>query len=402
MSDEAQLPNGSEDLPTKKPSAVVKPLMELQPAKENDGNTLLGNRFLCRGGGGLLIGPTGIGKSTAIIQMGICWSVGKECFSIAPAQPLKILYIQSENDEGDLCEMRDGVLEHLKLNPEKRERLDRNFTCVFESSRAGGDFIRETLEPLLQKHSPDLVILDPALAYIGGNASEQETVGTFLRNLLNPVLQTHKCGVLIVHHTPKPNGDGKAKNKLATDFAYAGLGSVEWSNCARFILVLSARQENGVRELRVAKRARLGWKDALGQPCFTRLLRQNPEGGALYYAELSPEEAMAMDGKLTPLQQFLRSGIFAVPGEEIAKDALIAKIAEKKICGLNTARRLVVELLISEGYVEEFEKPRSTGRPQKWLRRTQKEVGKLSFASHVAVTELVAGKLQTAPPAVCN
>ena len=90
-----------------------------------------------------------------------------------------------------------------------------------------------------------------------------------------------------------------------------------------------------------------------------------------------------MDGKLTPLQQFQGSGIFAVPGEEIAKDALIAKIAEKKICGLNTARKLVVELLISEGYVEEIEKPRSTGRPQKWLRRTQKEVGVLSFASHV-------------------
>jgi hypothetical protein len=313
--------------------------------------------------------------------MGICWSVGRECFSIAPAQPLKILYIQSENDEGDLCEMRDGVLEHLKLKRKERKRLDRNFTCVFESSRTGGDFITETLEPLLQKHSPDLVILDPALAYIGGNASEQETVGTFLRNLLNPVLQTHKCGVLIVHHTPKPNGDGKAKNKLATDFAYAGLGSVEWSNWARFILVLSARQENGVRELRVAKRARLGWKDALGKPCFTRLLRQNSEGGALYYAELSPEEAMAMDGKLTPLQQFLRSGIFAVPGEEIAKEALIAKITNEKICGLGKARKEVLPLLISDGLVEEFGKPRSGARSEKWLRCTNKQRNGTSFVS---------------------
>jgi AAA domain-containing protein len=330
MSDEAQLPNGSEDLPTKKPDAVVKSLMELQPAKENDGNTLLGKRFLCRGGGGLLIGPTGIGKSTAIIQMGICWSVGRECFSIAPPQPLKILYIQAENDEGDLCEMRDGVLEHLKLNPEELKTLDRNFTCASESCRTGEDFITETLERLLKKRSPDLVILDPALAYIGGNASEQETVGSFLRNLLNPVLQTHKCGILVVHHTPKPNGDGKGKNKVATDFAYAGLGSAEWANWARFILVLSARHESGVRELRVAKRARLGWKDAVGEPCFTRLLRQNSEGGALYYTELSPEEAMAMDGKLTPLQRFLQSGILALPGQEISKNALIAKIAERR------------------------------------------------------------------------
>jgi hypothetical protein len=250
---------------------------------------------------------------------------------------------------------------------------------VFESSRAGGDFVTETLEPLLQKHSPDLVILDPALAYIGGNASEQETVGSFLRNLLNPVLQTHKCGVLIVHHTPKPNGDGNARNKLATDFAYAGLGSVEWPNWARFILVLSARHENGVRELRVAKRARLSWKDAAGEPCFTRLLRQNSEGGALYYTELSPEEAMAMDGKLSPLQKFHRSGILARPGEEIAKDALIAKIANEKICGLGKARKEVLPLLINDGLVEEFEKPRSTGRAEKWLRRTDKQRNRTSF-----------------------
>jgi hypothetical protein len=296
-----------------------------------------------------------------------------------PAQPLKILYIQAENDEGDLCEMRDGVLGHLKLNPEERKRLDRNFICVFESSRTADEFVTETLEPLLKKHSPDLVILDPALAYIGGNASEQETVGRFLRNLLNPVLQTHKCGVFIVHHTPKPNGDGNAKKKLATDFAYAGLGSVEWPNWARFILVLSARHENGIRELRIAKRARLGWKDAAGEPCFTRLLRQNSEGGALYYTELSPEEAMAMDGKLSPLQKFLQSGIFAVPGEEIAKDALIAKIADRKICGLGKARTEVLPLLISDGLVEEFEKPRSGARSEKWLRCTNKQRNRTSF-----------------------
>jgi RecA-family ATPase len=245
MSDEAQLPDGSEELPTKKPEAVVKPLLELQPAKANDGNTLLGNQFLCRGSGGLLIGQTGIGKSTAIIQMGICLSVGRECFGIAPPQPLKILYVQAENDEGDLCEMRDGVLEHLKLTKKELKILNRNFTCVFESSRTGEEFVTEMLAPLMKKHSPDLVILDPALAYIGGNASEQETIGSFLRNLLNPVLQTHKCGMLIVHHTPKPTADGGAKNKVATDFAYAGLGSAEWANWARFILVLSARHETG-------------------------------------------------------------------------------------------------------------------------------------------------------------
>src|SRR5438876_10018284 len=108
--------DGSEPLPTEKPEAVVKPLMDLEPANENDGNTLLGNRFLCRGAGLLFVGHTGVGKSTAVVQTGISWAVGRECFGIAPKRPLRILYIQAENDEGDLCEMRGGVLEHLQLS----------------------------------------------------------------------------------------------------------------------------------------------------------------------------------------------------------------------------------------------------------------------------------------------
>ena len=412
MSNEAQLPNGSDELPTKKPDALVKPLVELQPAKEDDGNTLLGRRFLCRGGGGLFIGHTGIGKSTAIIQVGICWSVGRECFGIPPAGALKILYVQAENDEGDLCEMRDGVLQHLKLTPEEQKSYKCNFICVFESCRAGENFITETLEPLLQKHSPDLVILDPVLAYLGGNASEQQTVGVFLRNLLNPLLQKHKCAALLVHHTPKPYGDGQSKNKPATDFANAGLGSAEWANWARCILVLSARQENGIRQLRVAKRLRLPWKDAAGKPCFTRLLRQNLEGGALYYTELSPEEEMAMDGKLTLLQKFQQSGILGVPGEEMAKDVFVAKLADEnacrfgQVCGIQTAGKQLLPVLMGDGFIEEFEKPRPKARPQKWLRRTKKEFGRISFVSAETPTatakELVTDGLVMAPAGVRN
>jgi len=116
---------------------------------------------------------------------------------------------------------------------------------------------------------------------------------------------------------------------------------------------------------------------------------------------------MAMDGKLSPLQKFLRSGILARPGEEISKDALIAKIADRKICGLGKARTEVLPLLISDGLVEEFEKPRSTGRGEKWLRHTNKQSNKTSFVIPgvplpSAESELVTNGLEMAPAAVCN
>jgi AAA domain len=396
------LPDGSQPLPTKKPEAVVKPLIELQAAEENDDNTLLGNRFLCRGGGLLFVGSSGIGKSTAIMQSCICWSAGRECFGIKPAKPLKILIVQSENDEADLCEMRDGVLNGLNLSKGQAQLVADNVHIVFEGARTSAELIQGTIEPMLERFKPDLLVIDPALSYIGGNANEQETVGGFLRNLLNPVLQKHNCGVIIVHHTAKPNAARDSINRVATDFAYLGTGSAEWANWARAVLVLSAKDDSGLRQLRIGKRFRLGWQDAAGKPCVSRLLRQNAEGCGLYYTELSAEETMAIDGKLSAFEKVVRSDLLPEAGAEIQKDVLIARIAERKLCGENTARKQVVTLLISDGYVEEFEKPRSRARPEKWLRRTEKKFNCVSFVIPKTVTELVTDELQTTPAGICN
>jgi hypothetical protein len=38
--------------------------------------TLLGNRYLCRGGGMFIVAPSGMGKSTLSLQMAILWCCG--------------------------------------------------------------------------------------------------------------------------------------------------------------------------------------------------------------------------------------------------------------------------------------------------------------------------------------
>ena len=83
--------------------------------------------------------------------MAISWAVGRKCFGIAPKRPLRILYVQAENDEGDLCKMRAGVLEHLQLSEEEEKLLRGNFICAFEGSRMGEEFFIETVGPSLQK-----------------------------------------------------------------------------------------------------------------------------------------------------------------------------------------------------------------------------------------------------------
>jgi hypothetical protein len=380
--------DGSEPLPTEKPEAVVKLLLELQRAKENDGNTLLGNRFLCRGGGLLFVGSSGIGKSTAVIQMGICWSVGKECFGIAPTKPLKILYVQSENDEGDLSEMRDGVLENLALPKKQLNLLDDNFICGFESTRAGMELVTDTLEPLLEKHSPDLLILDPALSYIGGDANQQETVGGFLRNQLNPLLQKHKCGVLIVHHKNKPSAERDRKGRVANDFAYAGAGSAEWANWARAVLVLEAKDDDGMRILRIGKRFRLGWCDSEGKPTSTKCLKQSAPGHGLFYSELTAEETLLISEKVSPCQKVLRGiGILPPQGGGVDKTTLVARITERKICGRDKALNEIIPVLVDEGYLEEKEISRRRKRPAIHLVRTEKIPGVTSFKSQMATSK---------------
>ncbi len=356
-------------------SPIVCNLLDLERTSNDDPNTLLGNRFLCRGGGLLFVGSTGIGKSTATMQMGICFSVGRECFGIKPHGLLKILYIQAENDQGDLCEMRDGVLAHLKLTEEELQTLKKNFTCVFESSRTGVEFITQ-LELLLKEHSPDLLILDPALSYIGGNANEQETVGGFLRNKLNPLLQQYNCAVLIVHHTNKPNAKGDDSKKLANDYAYLGTGSAEWANWARAVLILSAKDDNGLRELRIGKRFRLGWKDADLMPCATRLLSQSSEGNGLFYTELSAVETMLSSvSKVSPLRKVLCSDVLPNPGEEVEKNTLLALIIERKLCGRDKARQDVIPMLIHKGFLKEKLVPRPGARKAIHLVRTHKLPG---------------------------
>jgi len=59
---------------------------------------------------------------------------------------------------------------------------------------------------------------------------------------------------------------------------------------------------------------------------------------------------------------------------------LIARIVnDEKICDENKAHDFV-KLLISDGYLDEFEKPRTTGPAEKWVRRTDKKLGHTSFA----------------------
>jgi hypothetical protein len=227
---------------------IDKPIDETQ--------TLLGNRFLCRGGGMFLVGPSGVGKSTLTLGLAAALGAGVNYLGIRPSKPLKTLIVQAENDEGDVIEQINGAF------GTDREGIDNLLVCPI--AHLVGPELIAVLDGLLKQHTPDIVILDCLHAYLGDDAKESKPLGIFLRQLLNPVIKQHGVGVIIVHHTPKTSNQDRT-NWNPSDYQYAAAGGAEIANWCRSMLVIEATQIPGVFRLVAGKRGgRIDgelWKD---------------------------------------------------------------------------------------------------------------------------------------------
>jgi len=282
--------------PTRSCRYKARPMGELVRPERDDPDELLRHRFLCRGGGLLLAAPTGIGKSTLSIQFALCWALGREALGIAPARPLRSLYIQAENDDGDLAELRDGICDGLEFTEADRAEAFERVTFSTVDDLCGLTFIAQAFTPLVEQHRPDLVFVDPLLSYIGGDVSKQEVVSPWLRNGLNPILHRTGSGLVLVHHVNKPpTGEAKREWK-AGDFAYIGSGSADLANWARAVIAIRSIGDHSVFELHLGKRGkRVGWTDPDGRPCYSRRIAHGTDG--IYWREAQADEGPAPAGR---------------------------------------------------------------------------------------------------------
>lgn len=254
------------------------PIMDLSAdhiSQENE--NLLGNGFLRRGQGGLIVGPTGIGKSSLTMQASFLWAAGESFFGIRPQRELRILIIQSENDDTDLAEMRDGILDGLKFSEADRERVKANVRTrrCFVSGPA---FLAE-LGRELSKHPADIVMIDPLFAYAGCDLVNQAELSHFLRELLQPFLIEHRIGGILIHHTNKPQAAKPGTGPRSGDHAYSGSGHNELANWSRFVASVRNLGSRTVFELRIGKR----WQracicDSTGTPIDNVLIKHGKTG----------------------------------------------------------------------------------------------------------------------------
>jgi len=205
--------------------------------EDADITQLLGKRWICRGGSALWVGSSGLGKSVLCMQAAITWAIAESFFGINPhGNGLKSLIIQAENDEGDVAESIQGVFKAMNLTEKQKALVMANVTIVRDCTSTGEKFV-DRVRRLVEKHKPDLVWIDPLLAFIGGDLSSQETASAFLRNMLNPLSLSAGFAWMLIHHTPKPVREGNGYQ--GADKAYSGFGSSELTNWARSVLILA-------------------------------------------------------------------------------------------------------------------------------------------------------------------
>jgi RecA-family ATPase len=318
----------------------------------SDPNNVLGQRWLCKGGSCLIVAQSGIGKSSLEMQLAVLWGLGRPAFGVVPIRPLKSLIVQAENDMGDMAEMFQGVWlgANMPADAETTRQIQDHLVIRNITTQTGMIFC-ESLRRLIDLHKPDLVWIDPLLAYLGDDVSKQSVCSQFLRNGLNPISKSTGVIWMIVHHTGKPQKDAKAKSHFtSTDLSYEGLGSAELTGWARAVVILNKTDERLYKLILGKRGKRAGARDLLNNPTTEVWLTYADQGICWkQIAAPSEEEQEVIKGKRGQKatgKPFDFDGFFAsVHGEHFSA----GKLAERasKFSGLAEStiyRKIIGEL----------------------------------------------------------
>jgi hypothetical protein len=342
----------------------------------DDPNALIGHRrrFLAKGGSWLIIGPSGIGKSTLITSLCLNAAAGVTWHGISFRRPLKTLVVQAENDPGDLAEMILGALKAASFDAATEALAKKNILWRQECSRTGSDFC-EWLEKVVVATGADLVVIDPLLSYVGDDISQQKVASQFLRNGLQPIQQQTGCITVVVHHTGKPSKDaGAHKGWSESDFAYLGLGSSDVTNWARAISVFTpSGVDTGVFRFMIPKRGkRAGMVDSFSKETTTSIFLKHAGSGLGWVQCEPPDESEMADRKGGRKQSLTAADVIKELGPDthtMRKDILISQLCLRHHVSMRTARERINTVILSgNAHIASTDARPGGGTKVEWVR----------------------------------
>jgi hypothetical protein len=230
-------------------------LFEFSLAKDKDKSILLGNRYLSRGDGAIIVSTSGMGKSAMAIQMATELALNKGPFGIHGNGPLRTLIVQSEDSDGDVAEVAYSLQNILNLTKEQIDFVNDSVRVITDRVNRGERFLNE-LRKQIAIFKPDIVIINPLQAFMDGDVTDGRDLGAFLREGLNSINEPATFGYIIIHHTTKPATGKEKSERLWHEVMYDMAGGAELINWARAIISLRADEVEGNFNLVLAKRGR--------------------------------------------------------------------------------------------------------------------------------------------------
>ena len=244
--------------------------------EEKDEAVLIRGRGLERGGSLFFVSTAGTGKSIMAMQLSLCLAEGLPFAGLQPTRPLCPWIFQTEDSVSRLVIDREDVTAELaEVFPEIDWRQTwQKVRLVRFPGKTGADFIAELDAKLGREkdRKPDVLVLNPLLAFVGGPVTDGNYITPFLRggrisgqptDGLQCVLERHEAGIIIFHHTPKPPQKKEdVEAWLKSPFPeYQAAGSSDLTNWGRtFITMMKTKDWPKVVCLTAGKNgSELGW-----------------------------------------------------------------------------------------------------------------------------------------------
>ena len=230
----------------------VKPFSEIgvwRPEAEDPDVLILGGAILVRGGSTWFVSSAGTGKSTHCTQLAYSCAAKVKFSGLTPSREMRVWYFQSEDSPRRLAQDRADALAELaeQQSDADWESAASRVKYVDIKGKVGAEFLNR-LHELLEMAKwanalPDVIFINPFMAFIGGPITDGAYVTPFLRGGeinhvktygLQAILEEYRIGAVIYHHTPKPPSEKDIKSWLTSSFPeYQGAGSADITNWGR-------------------------------------------------------------------------------------------------------------------------------------------------------------------------
>ena len=152
---------------------------------------------------GLLVGPSGIGKTFVGLDMCLHIAAGMESWHGAICHQAKVLYVAGESE--DSVNIRVASFSERYGNAFK-DNFYAMFLDIPLSEQEGFDILRVAIDYGIVPFIPDLIVFDTLNCYFSGDENDAGSIGAFKMTRILRLQHLYGCNIMFVHHTLKNDG----------------------------------------------------------------------------------------------------------------------------------------------------------------------------------------------------